>query len=205
MTVRKGVGEAVAGAFLLWVAVVVASYETVPNHTTDATHFDTLLVLGSPSDPDGKPSPEQRERVMEAVREFQAGRASHIIVSGAAVHNEWCEAETMARIAEAAGVPAEDVIVEPKAQNTIQNVFYAHRIMDQHGWKTAEVVSSPSHLPRASLILEHYGFGWRTQPAHWPPEYGAQRIAPYYMYEAMGTTVLRWFGFGQNAFLPKKP
>ena len=62
-----------------------------------------------------------------------------MIVSGAAVHNEWCEAETMARLAEAAGVPAEDVIVEPKAQNTIQNVFYAHRIMEEHGWKTAEV------------------------------------------------------------------
>ena len=205
MTVPKGVGEAVAVVFLLWVAVVIASYETVPTHTTDATHFDTLVVLGSPSDPDGKPSPEQRERVMEAVREFRTGRAGHIIVSGAAVHNEWCEAESMARVAEAAGVPIEDVIVESKAQNTIQNVFYAHRIMEQHGWKSAEVVSSPSHLPRASLILEHYGFGWRTQAAHWPPEYGAQRIAPYYMYEAMGTTVLRWFGFGENAFLPKKP
>ena len=205
MRVRKGVGEAVAIAFLVWVAVVVASYETVPTHTTDATHFDTLLVLGSPSDPDGKPSPEQRERVMEAVREFQAGRAGHIIVSGAAVHNQWCEAESMARTAEAAGVPAEDVIVESQARNTIENVFYAHRIMDQRGWKTAEVVSSPSHLPRASLILEHYGFGWRTQPAQWPPEYSAQRIAPYYLHEAMGTTVLRWFGFRHNAFLPKKP
>ena len=205
MTVPKGVGETVAIAFLVGVAAVVASYETVPTHSTNATHFDTLLVLGAPSDPDGKPSPEQRERVMEAVREFQAGRAGHIIVSGAAVHNEWCEAESMARVAEAAGVPADDVIVEPKAQNTIQNVFYAHRIMDQHGWKTAEVVSSPSHLPRASLILGHYRFGWKTQAAHWPPEYSEQRIAPYYMREAMGTTILRWFGFGEDAFLPKSP
>ena len=173
-------------------------------HTSEATRFDTLIVLGSPADPDGKPSPEQRERVLEAVREFKAGRAGHLIVSGAAVHNQWSEGATMARVAEAAGVPEEDIVVEDRARNTIQNIFYSHQIMQQHGWTSAEVVSSPSHLPRSALILEHYGFAWRTQAAHWPLEYEWWRIAPYYVYEALGTTALRWFGFRASPFMPAK-
>ena len=57
---------------------VVAAYLTVPNHTTEASHFDTLIVLGCPADPDGKVSSEERERVTEAVREFRAGaRGAH--------------------------------------------------------------------------------------------------------------------------------
>ncbi len=187
------------------VGAVVGTYETVPTHTTEVTRFDTLIVLGSPADPDGKASPEQRERVMEAVREFRAGRAGHMIVTGGAVHNRWVEAETMARIAEGAGVPVEDVVVEGRARNTIENVYYSHAIMEAHGWKTAEVVSSPAHLPRTELILEHWGFGWRTHASRWPPEYEPERIAPYYVYEALGTTVLRWFGYRASPFMPAKP
>lgn len=191
-------------ALLVGTGVVVATYETVPTHNTEATHFDTLIVLGSPADPDGKASPEERERVMEAVREFRAGRAGHMIVSGGPVHNAWTEGDIMARIAVGAGVPAEDVLVEGRARNTVQNIFYSHQIMEAHGWRTAEVVSSPSHLPRTGLILEHWKFGWRTHASRWPPEYERKRIAPYYVYEALGTTVLRWFGYRPSPFLPAK-
>lgn len=158
------------------VGAVVGTYETVPTHNTEATHFDTLIVLGSPADPDGKASPEERERVMEAVREFRAGRAGHIIVSGGAVHNEWTEADIMAGIAVGAGVPAADVLVEGRARNTVQNIFYSHGIMEAHGWTTAEVVSSPSHLPRAGLILEHWKFGWRTHASRWPASMSASGL-----------------------------
>ena len=194
----------VGGVLLVGASAIVMTYETVPTHNTEATRFDTLIVLGSPADPDGKASPEERERVMEAVREFRAGRAGHIIVSGGPVHNEWTEADIMAGIAVAAGVPAEDVLVEGRARNTVENIYYSHQIMEAFGWRTAEVVSSPSHLPRAGLILEHWQFGWRTRASRWPPEYAAKRIAPYYVYEALGTTVLRWFGYRPSPFLPGK-
>ena len=200
MKVWQGLGGIILGT----VGAVMVTYETVPTHNTEATHFDTLIVLGSPADPDGKASPEERERVLAAVREFRAGRAGHIIVSGGPVHNAWTEADTMARIAVGAGVPSEDVLVEGRARNTVQNIFYSHQIMEAHGWTTAEVVSSPSHLPRTGLILEHWSFGWRTHAARWPPEYERKRILPYYVYEALGTTVLRWFGYRASPFLPAK-
>lgn len=198
---RRGVFW-VLGVVLLGIAAVVVTYETVPTHTTDATHFDTLIVLGCPTDPDGRASPEQRERVMAAVQEYQAGRAGHIIVSGGAAHNQFNEAAAMAGVAEGAGVPAKDVVLEGQARNTIENIYYSHRIMEEHGWGNAEVVSTPDHLPRTGLILEHYKFGWRTHAAAWPREFGWERIAPYYVKEALGTTVLRWFGYKETPFMP---
>jgi uncharacterized SAM-binding protein YcdF (DUF218 family) len=184
------------------VAAVAITYSTVPDHTTDATHFDTLIVLGYPCRSDGSPSPEQRERVLEAVREFKAGRAGHMIVTGSAAHNRFVEAESMARLAEEQGIPAEDVVVEPQARNTIENVYYSDKIMQANGWKTAEVVSSASHLPRSGLILSRYRFGWRTHAAPWPAEYSWWRVALTFAYEAQGTTALRWFGFAPSKFLP---
>ena len=77
------------GLFVLVVGlvVVITTYETTSRGNTEQRHFDTIIVLGSPADPDGQPSVEQRERVMEAVREFQKGRADHLIVTGGAAHN----------------------------------------------------------------------------------------------------------------------
>lgn len=184
------------------VIAVVVTYRTVPDHTTEATHFDTLIVLGSPADPDGAPSWDERERVMEAVREWKAGRADHIILSGGAAHNQWVEGAVMAGIAARAGVPANALEVEGQSLNTIQNIFYSHAIMERHGWRTAEVVSEASHLPRASLILEHWHFPWRVRACPWPAEVTWSRKAGLFTYEALGTTVLRWVGFRRTRFLP---
>ena len=195
--------KAAAVLCLLYGAIVGITYWTAPLHTTEATHVDTLIVLGYPCEDDGRPSPEQRERVLEAVREFKAGRASHMIMTGAAAHNQWIEAESMARMAEQNGVPSGDLTVEPNARNTIENIYYSNKIMADHGWKSAEVVSSVSHLPRAGLILGHYGFTWRTHSARWPVEYSIGHVVAVYLFEAQQTTRLRWFGFPTNKFLPK--
>ncbi len=186
-------------------AVIGISYWTVPRGNTEQTSFDAIIVLGSPADPDGKPSVEQRERVREGVEEFRRGHAERLILTGGAAHNKWIEGWTEAQYAESLGVPADDVYVEGRSLNTIQNVFYAWQMMHAHGWTSAEVVSSHSHLPRAGLILSHYeklGLKWHTQASHWPREYPVTQIAGYYWYEAVGTALLRWFGYRPTPFLP---
>src|ERR1700733_13892397 len=137
------------------VVIIAAAfvYRNIPNHNTKLTHFDTLIVLGNPAEADGTPSPEQRERTLEGVREYKAGVAPHLIFTGGAAHNRFVEADVMKALAVAQGVPASDITVEEQAQNTIQNIYYSERIMEAHHWKSAEVISSPSRLPRAGLIL----------------------------------------------------
>jgi uncharacterized SAM-binding protein YcdF (DUF218 family) len=196
---------AVCGLLVIaFVLLAFTTYETVPARNCKRTHFDTILVLGSPASLDGQPSPEERERVMEGVREFKAGRAGHMIFTGGPTQNQFVEGQVMAGLAEANGVPAEDVVVEGASHYTIENICFSYRIMQQRGWTSAEVVSSPSHLPRAELILEHYSFQWQTHAARWPPEYGRKQIAMIYFAEAMDTLVLRWHGFPPSPFLPRK-
>jgi hypothetical protein len=71
----------------------------------------------------------------------------------------------MAHTAEAQGIPASAVFEEGRATNTNQNGCYSVGIMKRHGWHSAEVVSSASHLPRAGLIFSDLPVEWRTHPA----------------------------------------
>lgn len=201
MMARVGILKA---ALLL--GLLLANYDAIPTANTTLTHFDTLIVLGTPCTAEGKPSLEQRERVLEGVREFRAGVAAHMIVTGGAAHNKFYEADCMKRLAVQQGVPADDVIEEKQAQDTIQNIWFSKQIMDAHGWRSAEVVSSPSHLPRTALILEHYkssnGFAWQTHAAQWPKEYTGEQIAQHYAGEMKGCWRLTHRGFPRNRWLP---
>jgi uncharacterized SAM-binding protein YcdF (DUF218 family) len=151
-------------ALFAWAAV---ARELAPTSNTSLTHFDAIIVLGAPADTDGNPSPVQLARVTEAVHEYERGVAPRIIVSGGIDRNRPVEAQVMARTAEAQGIPASAIFQEGKARDTIQNGCYSVGIMRSHGWHSAEVVSSASHLPRAGLIFSELPVEWRTHPA--PP------------------------------------
>ncbi len=124
-----------------------------------------LIVLGTPADADGNPSPRELARVTEAVHEYERGVAPRIIFTGGAVANRFVEAQVMARTAEAQGIPASAVLEDPQARNTMENTCNALGIMRRHGWESAEVISSPSHLPRAELILSRLPMKWRVHAA----------------------------------------
>ena len=192
-----------------YVLVLYGTYITLPTHNTAATHFDTLIVLGTPALPDGTPSPEQRERVLEGVRQYKAGIAPHIIMTGAAAHNQYVEADVMAQLAESQGIPAEAITEEPQAHDTIQNLYYSAKLMHENGWTSAEIISSPSHLPRAALIANTLNIDqptmsidWRTHPAHWPPEYSLWHRFRLYTGEARDCLYLRFHGFPNSKYLP---
>jgi uncharacterized SAM-binding protein YcdF (DUF218 family) len=187
---------------VVYVGVVFFIDRSLPLSNTDATHFDTLIVLGYPAFPDGTPRPEMRARVLEGVREYRAGVAPRMIVTGGAAHNHYVEAHVMAQLAEAQGVPASAVIEEGQAHDTIQNAYYSVKIMQAHGWHSAEVISSHSHLPRASLIFAHFPITWRMHAAPWPPEYGFFHRASNEWYEAVDTARIRITTFPESHLLP---
>jgi uncharacterized SAM-binding protein YcdF (DUF218 family) len=152
-----------AGLFT-WAAI--ARY-AAPVANTSLARFDAIVVLGSPTDSDGNPTPFQQSRVNEAVREYERGVAPRLIFTGGASNAGFVEAEAMARTAKAEGIPESAIFEESHAKDTIQNACYSARIMKNHGWHSAEVVSSATHLPRASLIFERIPIEWRVHAA--PP------------------------------------
>jgi uncharacterized SAM-binding protein YcdF (DUF218 family) len=159
-----------------WAALARA---LAPKSNTKLGRFDVLIVLGSPADADGNPTPTEFERVTEAVDEYERGIAPRMIFTGGAAHNRFVEAQVMARTAEAQGIPEPVVFVEPEARNTIENACDSVRIMRRHGWQSAEVISSPSQLPRAGIIFSRLPVEWRVHAAEElePARTGAEAAA----------------------------
>jgi uncharacterized SAM-binding protein YcdF (DUF218 family) len=138
-----------------------------PKANTSQRQFDTLVVLGQPTDEDGNPTPWQLASVNEAVREYERGAAPRMIFTGGAVANRFAEARVMARAAEAQGIPAAVIVEETQARNTMENACNSLRIMRDHGWGSAEVVTGSAHAPRAAMIFEQLPLKWRMDKA--PP------------------------------------
>jgi uncharacterized SAM-binding protein YcdF (DUF218 family) len=178
-------------------------YLELPTSNSQLKHFDTLLVLGYPCNVDGTSSPEQRERVLESVREFKSGVSSNIIMSGGAAHNACVEAHAMKALAVANGVPAGAILEEDTAKDTLQNIYDSYQIMQAHNWHSAEVISSPSHLRRAALILQHYPISWHTHASEWPGEYSFPRIVAIYINEIKQTRRIHTHGFPPAAPFPQ--
>jgi uncharacterized SAM-binding protein YcdF (DUF218 family) len=151
-------------ALIIWAAI---ARQFAPGSNTGLTRFDAIIVLGSPADADGNPTPTQLARVTEGVHEYERNIAPRLIFTGGAAHNQFVEAEVMARTAAAQGIPASAIFIEPESKDTIQNACYAVRLMKAHGWQSAEVVTSASHLPRAGLIFNRLPIEWRGHAA--PP------------------------------------
>ena len=155
---------AVVAALLGWAVLARA---LAPSSNTSITRFDAIVVLGAPADADGNPTPKELARVAQSVREYERGVAPRLIFSGGATRKHFVEAQVMARAAEARGIPESAIFLEPEAKDTIQNACFATRIMKAHGWRSAEVVSSAAHLPRASILFNRMPIQWRLDAA--PP------------------------------------
>jgi uncharacterized SAM-binding protein YcdF (DUF218 family) len=140
----------VVASVLLW-AIVARS--VAPRANTSRATFDAIVLLGTPADSDGNPTPEMLDRISEGVHEYQRGIAPRLIVTGAAAHNQFVEADVMARVAHAQGVPESHIFEEIHALDTIQNACNSNRLLADHDWHSAEVISSAAHLPRAAMIF----------------------------------------------------
>jgi len=167
---RKTPWKLLVAAVCLLIVTGLLAWATIarrmaPMSNTSQTHFDAIIVLGSPADADGNPTPIQFARVTEAVREYERGVAPRLILTGGSTRFHYVEAEVMARTARAQGIPESAIFVEDQALDTIQNACYSDKIMRQHGWTSAEVVSSDYHLPRAAMIFGQLPLEWRMHAA----------------------------------------
>jgi uncharacterized SAM-binding protein YcdF (DUF218 family) len=165
-----------AGLLVTLIVWAIIARATAPRANTRRETFDAIVILGTPADSDGNPTPELLDRITEGVHEYEHGVAPRLIVTGAAAHNRFVEADVMAGVARAQGVPASSIFEEPQALDTIQNACYSTRILKAHGWHSVEVVSSASHLPRAGMIFSRLPVEFRTHatnPNLTPAWYGS--------------------------------
>ncbi len=75
--------------------------------------------------------------------------------------------------------------------------------MQAEGWTSALIVTSPTHVRRASLIFQHYPLAWKMDEAPWPPDYPLWKKAWFWFSETGYTAYGRIFGFpNAHQYLP---
>jgi uncharacterized SAM-binding protein YcdF (DUF218 family) len=178
-------------------------YFSIPMSDTQRTQFDVILVLGNPAAENGSITPLAKSRVLEGIRQYRAGVAPRLMMTGGAVRNKFIESQVMLRFARSQGVPESALFAEEDSRNTIQNAYYSYRIMQAEGWTSALVVTSPTHVRRASLIFNHYPLAWRMDVAPWPPDYPLWKRLWLWCSETGYTAFGRFFGFpNAHQYLP---
>lgn len=93
-------------------------------------------------------------RAEKGVELYKQGYAPKIIFSGAALDDGPSNAYAMRDQALAAGVPALDISIDEKSQNTYENAENSKRIIDELSAKKIILVTSPYHQRRANQTFE---------------------------------------------------
>ena len=119
--------------------------------------FDAVIVPGCPSEDDGALSMCQMSRAAWATILWQRGVAGAFIVSGAAVHSRYVEAEALAAGMAALGVPADRIYVEPNALHTDENMFYSLQMARALGFSRLAVASQKGHAAWGCQLLVDWG------------------------------------------------
>ncbi|MDR2657134.1 MAG: YdcF family protein [Oscillospiraceae bacterium] len=143
-------------------------------------YADAIIVLGKHM-PGGQPDEDALARAKAAADCWINGRAPAVIPCGGRRGGEraadetpggtddaeplasFCEADWLASELMRLGVPPTVIHPERDSLNTSQNLANAKRMMDEWGGKTALIVTSATHMPRALAVSRSIGLrasGW---------------------------------------------
>jgi uncharacterized SAM-binding protein YcdF (DUF218 family)/glycosyltransferase involved in cell wall biosynthesis len=115
---------------------------------------DVVVVFAGGVGESGKAGGGYQERVKQAATLYHDGHGARIVFSSG-YSFAFREAEVMRELALSLGVPEAAIVLETKAASTYENVVFVTRILDERGWRSALLVTSPYHARRAILT-------WRT-------------------------------------------
>ena len=118
-----------------------------------ATPADVAIVPGCPTAEDGTISHCQQRRVACVSRLWNEGRVSHVITSGAAVYNQYVEADVMADALVALGIPADRVLRERNALHTDENIAWSLAIAEQHGFDDIVVATDIGQAQQGCALV----------------------------------------------------
>lgn len=114
--------------------------------------FEVAIVPGCPSEADGALSMCQKARALWAAHLWERGWVRRFVVSGAAVHSPYVEADALAAALSALGVPDDRIWIEPNALHTDENLYYSMQIVRELGLSRVAVASDAATMDCRMLV-----------------------------------------------------
>jgi uncharacterized SAM-binding protein YcdF (DUF218 family) len=174
--VRTSRAVLAAGIAVLWIAStplvsnwLYGSLEAgyPPVAIEELPQSDVAIVLGGAIGRQLSPrlapdAGEAIDRVLHTARLFHAGKTKAILVSGGNLPWQTAsepEAELIAGLLVELGVPRSAIALETESRNTRQNAVNSAGVMKLKNWRSAVLVTSAAHMPRALAVFEKAGIG----------------------------------------------
>jgi uncharacterized SAM-binding protein YcdF (DUF218 family) len=118
-------------------------------------------------------------RLQHAADLYRRGFGRKLLLSGIEAFDGTAAEEKVRQQAVNLGVPAADILIVTNSFNTRTEADKVAALMRQQGWKSALIVTEPSHTRRAHYTLQHAApdlmFSATPVPAEWPGVWRAER------------------------------
>jgi uncharacterized SAM-binding protein YcdF (DUF218 family) len=157
--------SALCGASVAFASLVPAAmiYIAIDGSRDRAEPADAALVLGFALNDDGTPRPQLVGRMEHAIDLVKRHVVTRLVVSGGAAKHGHTEASVMRDLALAAGVPADELVLDEQSRSTIENFACSRPLLKQG--KRVLLVTEPWHMSRAMLLARRHGIPALQSPA----------------------------------------
>ncbi|MCJ8300629.1 MAG: envelope biogenesis factor ElyC [Pseudomonadales bacterium] len=134
----------------------------------ESVNFVVVLGSGHVSDPrlpvTSQIGSASLVRLIEGIRIYKANPGAKLIVSGAGGQDPVPNAEVVANVALALGVPRVDIIEEPRARDTANEAKLIKEIIEDAPFA---LVTSANHMPRAVALFRKQGLSPIPAPTNY--------------------------------------
>lgn len=152
-----------------------------------------IVIMGA-AQYDGRPSPDLRARLNEALILFRQKYADLIVCTGSRESGDaFTEAQAEARYLKSHGVPADELKLFG-GNDSWENLALAAPWLRAKGDTTVLVVTDPFHEDRSMAIATDVGLSPHPTPTRTSPISGTA-VIPYFLKETVGVAVGRIIGY----------
>lgn len=129
-------------------------------------------------------------------------KSGRLLISGLYSQPPYSETQCHTHLSQLIHMPPQALLMDNTSNTTYDNARHVKAMMRQHGWKTAVLVTSDSHMRRALLALTKQGI--KTYPVSipdYPPFYNdwlsPNRLANLkrLLYEYGALIKYKWYGY----------
>jgi uncharacterized SAM-binding protein YcdF (DUF218 family) len=184
---------------LLLLAAIVVYYVVtlvqvwLTSRQYDPVQAQAIVVMGA-AQYDGRPSPDLRARLDQALVLFGEGYAHLIVCTGSKEPGDhYTEAQSGEMYLTSKGVPAEDIL-EVGGRDSWTNLAQAAAELRRRGDTDILIVTDPFHEDRSMAIASDLGFTPHPTPTQTSPINGTA-VIPYFLSTAAAVALGRIIGF----------
>lgn len=139
---------------VIWLGTVMVRIHSTSS-SPESAPTDAGIILGAALWGD-VPSPGLRERLELGRTLYEEGQIKRIIVTGGldTPQSRLTEAEGMRNYLVEQGVPEEHILLENQATDTLENLVFSQRVMEEENLESATIITHDYHGMRALDIAE---------------------------------------------------